>query len=171
MECSEKLGLVLAVVRSKGWLMAMPNPEGYGVHYRVRGAYEEAGANVVEPCREVIRRVVRSSGTREGARAPLAKAQGMGEYPCYEFQALDRRLSPQEMARLRALPSRPKAPVEHHFNAFVYLANWGTRRLMLRLPSRLLDLGTDGPDCGVQHPGGRHHPGPGGPYTSVEVAV
>ena len=86
----------------------------------------------------------------------------MSEYQYYEFQAVDRRLSAQEMAELRALSSRaqitptsfvnvynwgdfradPKALMERYFDAFLYLANWGTRRLMLRLPSRLLDLET-----------------------------
>ncbi len=95
----------------------------------------------------------------------------MSEYRYYEFQAVDRRLSAQEMAELRALSSRaqitptsfvnvynwgdfrgdPKALMERYFDAFLYLANWGTRRLMLRLPSRLLDLET----------ARRYCPGPG----------
>jgi hypothetical protein len=29
--------------------------------------------------------------------------------------------------------------MERYFDAFLYLANWGTRRLMLRLPSGALD--------------------------------
>ncbi|MGH8906742.1 MAG: hypothetical protein ACRD0K_09545 [Egibacteraceae bacterium] len=32
--------------------------------------------------------------------------------------------------------------MERYFDAFLYLANWGTRRLMIRLPARLLDLET-----------------------------
>jgi hypothetical protein len=31
--------------------------------------------------------------------------------------------------------------MERYFDAFLYLANWGTRRLMIRLPRGLLDLG------------------------------
>jgi hypothetical protein len=31
--------------------------------------------------------------------------------------------------------------MERYFDAFLYLANWGTRRLMIRLPGGLLDLG------------------------------
>lgn len=54
----------LAVLRSKGWLEAVPDPEGYGVHYRVGRAYEEPGLNVAERYREAIRRAVRSLGTR-----------------------------------------------------------------------------------------------------------
>src|SRR2546422_9136785 len=33
----------------------------------------------------------------------------------------------------------PLALMERYFDAFVYVANWGTNRLMLRLPRRLLD--------------------------------
>ncbi len=29
--------------------------------------------------------------------------------------------------------------MERYFDAFLYLANWGTRRLMFRLPRALLD--------------------------------
>lgn len=32
--------------------------------------------------------------------------------------------------------------METYFDAFLYLANWGTHRLMIRLPARLLDTGT-----------------------------
>jgi hypothetical protein len=35
----------------------------------------------------------------------------------------------------------PDALMERYFDAFLYLANWGTRRLMIRLPRGLLDLG------------------------------
>lgn len=37
--------------------------------------------------------------------------------------------------------------MERYFDAFLYLANWGTRQLMLRLPSRLLDLKTASHYC------------------------
>ncbi|HEY3108074.1 MAG TPA: hypothetical protein VGL23_04935 [Chloroflexota bacterium] len=83
----------------------------------------------------------------------------MSEYQYYEFQAVDRPLTVAEMADLRALTTRatitptrlqnvyhwgdfkgdPLALMERHFDAFVYVANWGTHRLMLRLPRRLLD--------------------------------
>jgi hypothetical protein len=33
----------------------------------------------------------------------------------------------------------PRRMVERYFDAFLYLANWGTRQLMIRLPARLLD--------------------------------
>ena len=83
----------------------------------------------------------------------------MSEYQYYEFQALDRPLTKDEMAELRALSTRatitpmrfvnvyhygdfrgdPMALMERYFDAFVYVANWGTREFMLRLPRRFLD--------------------------------
>jgi len=86
----------------------------------------------------------------------------MSEYQYYEFLAVDRPLSRKEMGELRALSTRAKiTPTsfvnEYHwgnfrgdpdhlmtryFDAFVYVANWGTRRFMLRLPRRLVDLET-----------------------------
>ena len=86
----------------------------------------------------------------------------MSEYQYYEFLAVDRPLGPQEMADLRALTTRaritptclintyhwgdfrgdPRALMGRYFDAFLYLANWGTRQVMVRLPERLLDLDT-----------------------------
>src|SRR6266702_8165008 len=83
----------------------------------------------------------------------------MSEYQYYEFQAVDRPLSAEQMTRLRSLSSRatitptrftnfytwgdfkgdPTVMMEQYFDAFVYIANWGTHELMLRLPRRLLD--------------------------------
>jgi len=82
----------------------------------------------------------------------------VAEYQYYEFLAIDRPLDARQLAELRALstrarisPSRlvntyqwgdfrgdPRALMTQYFDAFLYTANWGTRRLMLRLPSRLL---------------------------------
>jgi len=86
----------------------------------------------------------------------------MAEYQYYEFLAIDHPLDARQLAELRALstrarisPSRfvntyqwgdfrgdPRALMTQYFDAFLYTANWGTRRLMLRLPSRLLALST-----------------------------
>ena len=86
----------------------------------------------------------------------------MAEYQYYEFLAIDRPLDAGQLAELRALstrarisPSRfvntyqwgdfrgdPRTLMTQYFDAFLYTANWGTRRLMLRLPSRLLDPST-----------------------------
>jgi hypothetical protein len=84
----------------------------------------------------------------------------MSEYQYYEFQAVDRPLDEREMQELRAHSSRatitptrfvnhydwgdfkgsPSAWMERYFDAFLYLANWGTHQLMLRLPQGALDL-------------------------------
>ncbi len=86
----------------------------------------------------------------------------MSEYQYYEFLAVDRPLGYEEMADLRALTTRaritptslintyewsdfrgdPRALMGRYFDAFLYLANWGTRRVMIRLPERLLDAET-----------------------------
>lgn len=86
----------------------------------------------------------------------------MSEYHYYEFQAIDRALTPKEMAELRSYSTRARITptsfvndyswgsfkgdentwMEKYFDAFLYLANWGTRVLKLRLPSRLLDAKT-----------------------------
>ena len=86
----------------------------------------------------------------------------MSEYQYYEFQAIDRPLTRKEMAQLRAYSTRARitatsfvnhyswgnfkgsedAWMEKYFDAFLYVANWGTRILMLRLPASLLDAKT-----------------------------
>jgi len=83
----------------------------------------------------------------------------MSEYQYYEFLAIDRLLGQSEMDALRALstraeitPSRfanvynwgsfrgsPARMMEAYFDAQVYVANWGTRILMLRLPRASVD--------------------------------
>lgn len=89
----------------------------------------------------------------------------MSEYQYYEFQAVDRPLTPAEMAELRARSTRanitptrfqnaynwgdlkgdPLDWVERYFDLFVYVANWGTHRFMIRLPRRLFDPDTARP--------------------------
>ncbi len=83
----------------------------------------------------------------------------MSEYQYYEFQAIDRPLTEAQVRELRSCSTRahitPTSFVNHYewgnfkgdaqawmetyFDAFLYLANWGTHELMLRLPPRLLD--------------------------------
>lgn len=80
----------------------------------------------------------------------------MSEYQYYEFQAVDLPLTPDQMSEIRACSSRaritpgsfvnvynfgnfkgnPDKWMEAHFDAFLYMANWGSRRFMLRLPKR-----------------------------------
>ena len=86
----------------------------------------------------------------------------MSEYQYYEFVALDQPLDAQAQAEVRSLSTRaeitatrfvnsynwgdfrgdPNQLMERHYDAHLYLANWGTRRIMLRLPLGLLDLET-----------------------------
>ncbi len=86
----------------------------------------------------------------------------MSEYQYYEFQAIDRPLTAKEMAELRSYSTRARitptsfvndyawgsfkgnedAWMEKYFDAFLYVANWGTHVLKLRLPARLLDVST-----------------------------
>src|SRR5260221_1607222 len=80
----------------------------------------------------------------------------MSEYQYYEFRAVDRPLSEQELRKLYALSTRaeitstsftntynwgdfkgnPDTLMEECLDAFVYLANWGSRRFVLRLPGK-----------------------------------
>ena len=84
----------------------------------------------------------------------------MSEYQYYEFQAIDRPLTEQEMRTLRAYSTRatitptlftnhyewgsfkgdPAAWMEKYFDAFFYFANWHTYELMFRLPRGVLEL-------------------------------
>ena len=84
----------------------------------------------------------------------------MSEYQCYEFIALDRPLAAKQLAALRAISKRaeisptrfwneyqwgdlkadPAKLLERYFDAHLYFADWGTRRLMLRLPKARVDV-------------------------------
>ena len=84
----------------------------------------------------------------------------MSEYQYYEFRAIDKPLDRVDMDELRSLSSRaeitptsltneysfgsfrgkPEDLMSRYFDAFVYVANWGTHRLMFRIPSRLFDF-------------------------------
>ncbi len=86
----------------------------------------------------------------------------MSEYQYYEFLALDKPLSDKQRAELRELSSRadisatrftneyqwgnfrgdPQQMMARYFDAFLYLANWGTRHLMFRVPHTALDTET-----------------------------
>jgi len=97
----------------------------------------------------------------------------VSEYQCYEFLALDRRLTAQEMAELRSISTRaeitptrfwneyhwgdlkadPSELLARYFDMHLYFANWGTRRLMFRLPVTAVDLDA------------LHSYAPGGPVT------
>ena len=83
----------------------------------------------------------------------------MSEYQYYEFQAVDQPLGKQDIAALRALSTRaritatsftnhynwgdfkgdPTRLMERWFDLHLYFANWMSRRLMVRLPKRLVN--------------------------------
>ncbi|MBE9259668.1 hypothetical protein IQ228_20560 [Dolichospermum sp. LEGE 00246] len=83
----------------------------------------------------------------------------MSEYQYYEFQALDRILTKTEQSYIESLSSRvelsptkaaftysygdfrgnPQDLLEKCFDVMLYMANWGTRQLLFRLPKKLVD--------------------------------
>src|SRR6202046_3868072 len=89
------------------------------------------------------------------SRAPAA----MSEYQYYEFQAIDRPLTAADRQALRDLSTRaqitatsftnsyewgdfkgdPVKLMERCFDLHLYLANWGSHRLMIKVPARLID--------------------------------
>lgn len=93
----------------------------------------------------------------------------MSEYQYYEFQAIDRPLTERQIRELRRYSTRasitstrfvnhyewggfkgdPSAWMAKYFDAFLYVANWGTRELMLRFPRRVLDPATAKDYCGA----------------------
>jgi hypothetical protein len=103
----------------------------------------------------------------------------VSEYQYYEFQAIDRPLGAADRQALRALSSRaritatsftnhyewrdfrgdPAELMERWFDLHLYLANWGTHRLMIRWPRRLIDRNRLAPflrgvDCAKLHVSG-----------------
>ena len=84
----------------------------------------------------------------------------MSEYQYYEFAAVDKPLNEKDMQALRKLSTRaqitpssfvneynwgdfrgkPLSLVEKYFDTFLYVANWGTRKLMFKVPQRLIDV-------------------------------
>ncbi len=91
----------------------------------------------------------------------------MSEYQYYEFQALDRPLTEEEQSYIASLSSRVlltphravftysfgdfrgdvKKMMQQYFDAMLYLANWGTKRLAFRLPRSVVDSEMIVPYC------------------------
>jgi len=91
----------------------------------------------------------------------------MSEYQYYEFQALDHPLTESQMAELRKYSTRATITptsfvneynwgdfkgdrrqwMEKYFDAFLYIANWGSHWLDFRVPKRLLDPETVSAYC------------------------
>ena len=84
----------------------------------------------------------------------------MSEYQTYELLAVDRPLDERQQAEVRALSTRaritatsftneyhwgnfrgdPRKLMERYYDAHLYVANWGTHQVMLRLPRALLSV-------------------------------
>ncbi len=91
----------------------------------------------------------------------------MSEYQYYEWQTLDRPLTADEQQAVNDLSSHievtssqaivtyewgdfkhdPILVLANYFDVFLYLANWGTRRLAFRFPKGLLEEATLAPYC------------------------
>ena len=91
--------------------------------------------------------------------SPLAPRVLVSEYQYYDFRAIDRPLTKKEMAALRSISTRaaitttsftnhyewgdlkanPSKLLERYFDAFVYVANWGTHEFYIRLPQESVD--------------------------------
>jgi hypothetical protein len=83
----------------------------------------------------------------------------VSEYQYYDFKAIDPALTKAEMTALRSISTRavitstsftshyewedlktdPLKLLAEYFDAFVYVANWGTRELGFRLPQEFVD--------------------------------
>lgn len=84
----------------------------------------------------------------------------MSEFQYYEFRTVDRQLTPQEMEEIRKLSSRASVTknraiftysfgdfrgnsddvLAKYFDAFLYVSNFGTKKLGFRLPTRLFKM-------------------------------
>ncbi|MEW6401812.1 MAG: hypothetical protein AB1649_08440, partial [Chloroflexota bacterium] len=95
----------------------------------------------------------------------------MSEYQYYEWQTLERPLSAAEQAAVNGLSSHidvtssqavvtynwgdfkhdPIQVLAKYFDAYLYIANWGTRRLAFRFPKRLVDVNAIEHYCDEYH--------------------
>jgi hypothetical protein len=95
----------------------------------------------------------------------------MSEYQYYEFVALDQPLDDRQQDEVRSLSTSatitassfvneyhwgdfrgdPNRMMERYYDAHLYLANWGTHRIMLRLPRTLLDTDAAEAYCDDEH--------------------
>jgi hypothetical protein len=91
----------------------------------------------------------------------------LSEYQFYEFLAVDRPLDARQLGEVRSLSTRaditpssfvnvyhwgnfrgdPRTMMERYYDAHLYLTNWGTREVMLRLPTSVLDPDIVGAYC------------------------
>lgn len=90
---------------------------------------------------------------------PITPIWNMSEFQCYQFKSFDRPLTEDEHKEVGTWSSRgqvtstsatfiyhfgdfrksPEWAVEQYFDAMIYFANWGTRRLLFRFPTSMID--------------------------------
>lgn len=95
----------------------------------------------------------------------------MSEYQYSEFLAIDRPLEDRQQAEVRSLSTRaaitatnfineyhwgdfrgdPSRMMERYYDTHLYLTNWGTHRIMLRLPREPLDIDVTEDHCIGDH--------------------
>jgi len=95
----------------------------------------------------------------------------MSEYQYYEWQAIDRLLTPEEQSEVDGLSSHIEVTASYamvdyqwgsfkhnarqvllrYFDVHLYLANWGSRRLIFRFPQGLLDENAVNAYCVPDH--------------------
>src|SRR5574341_976036 len=95
----------------------------------------------------------------------------MSEYQYYEWETLERPLTAAEQAAVNGLSSHidvtssqaivtynwgdfkydPINVLAKYFDAHLYIANWGTRRLAFRFPNGLVDVDAIEPYCDEYH--------------------
>jgi len=91
----------------------------------------------------------------------------MSEYQYYEFRAIDKPLTEAQKAKVSALSSRAHVTshsasfvynysdfrgdteklMTEYFDVMLYMANWGSRRLIFRIPGDLIDMKKVGTYC------------------------
>jgi hypothetical protein len=91
----------------------------------------------------------------------------MSEYQYYEFLAIDRALTAEQIAEVKLFSSRatitrtsfaneysfgdfrgnPKEFLTRYFDAMVYITNWGTHQFMFSIPTNLVDAKAIEPYC------------------------
>ncbi|MEL7222055.1 MAG: hypothetical protein AAGJ93_12100, partial [Bacteroidota bacterium] len=83
----------------------------------------------------------------------------MGEFQCYKFRTISRALTPSERQEVEALSSRGhvtntsatfiynysdfrhsiETVLANYFDIALYFTNWGTKKLLFRLPKKLVN--------------------------------
>lgn len=95
----------------------------------------------------------------------------MSEYQCYQFLAIDKPLSENELKKIRELSSRAQITntsarfvynygdfrgnareiLGRYYDAMFYIANWGTKQLMFRFPKEMICSAEIFPFCDKNH--------------------